>query len=263
MKQGVVTINRTGKVYEIKSDEDFKVEIPVNELILGKNEITVYLEDNNDNKPSVIDTIYLDYNQIQFTNVKKINNGWTLSTNTYNGFIDESDVCIETSLLGTNGKWTAIEHQSFSATKNEDDSISVDIPSSIYSTGYSFLKVMLNTGLKYGGAPLYIYAGSANPNGYFDYILPNTNESVLVMSDGPTYIHTVSTPTDYEVCKDWTVEQWETYNHTFGDVYWAGSNTVPRNYQIDMNNIRSGDSYCVIAYFVKGKPAKSAVMVKP
>lgn len=263
MKQGSVTINRTGKLYEIKSDDSFKVEIPVNELILGENEITVYLEDNNNNKPSVKDTIYLDYNQIQLNTVTKTNNGWTLSTNTYNGFIDESDVCIETSLLGTNGKWTAIEHQSFSATKNEDNSISVDIPSSIYSTGYSFLKVMLNTGLKYGGAPLYIYAGTANPNGYFDYILPNTNESVLVMSDGPTYIHTVSTPTDYEVCKDWTVEQWETYNHTFGDVYWAGSNTVPRNYQIDMNNIRSGDSYCVIAYFVKGKPAKSAVMVKP
>ena len=277
IKNGTVTVNRTGHKFDFSDDGSgyyYCAYVPIQEFLLGNNSVTVNIKDNQNNTLEKRDTVYLDYDSLAFEKAEKKDEGWRITTGIDNEYHHPYYMDIEWSLLNTsetNPEWSAIkEYFGGAITNNPDNSYSMNISFTFSNYGYnsaseySFLKIMTKPSeKKYGGAPMYIYAGSANPNGYFDYILPNTNESVLVMSDGPTYIHAVSTPTDYEECKDWSIAQWETYNNTFGDVYWAGSSTAYRNYQIDMTKIRSGESYCVIAYFAKGKPAKSAVMVKP
>ena len=277
IQKGTVTVNRTGHKFDFSDDGtgySFVASVPIQELLLGNNSVTVNIKDKQNNSLEKQDNIYLDYDPLTFEKAEKKNAYWWFTTGVDNDEHYASELDVQWTYLNTsddNPQWSDIDDPpTATRIKNSDNSYLMKIQKSYIfgdNNDYSFLKIMTVTRLRYnnntfGGAPLYIYAGDANPNGFYDYILPNTNESVLVMSDGPTYIHAVSTPTDYYECKDWSIAQWETYNHTFGDVYWSGSSTVPRNYKIDMDEILPGESYCVIAYFVKGKPAKSAVMVK-
>ena len=97
-------------------------------------------------------------------------------------------------------------------------------------------------------------------------ILPsgNTNSTFSVASDAPVFVNTLVTDLEYEICKDWTVEQWEFCHDTIGDKYLNLNNTqTQKKYIVPVNEITSGQCYVVIAHFANGNVEMSDVMQKP
>ena len=102
--------------------------------------------------------------------------------------------------------------------------------------------------------------------GKYDYILPYSNTSVLVSSDAEVFIHTLITSEPYDVCKDWTEREWETYHKhicTQTLVFSADDHSAQRyNIVFAEGDIKKGDCYCVVAHFADGTMTKSAVFQK-
>ena len=114
--------------------------------------------------------------------------------------------------------------------------------------------------------PAYFYTGAAS-DGVHDMVLPHGNSTsiVTVKSNQPVFVNTVVTDMDYDICKDWTAEQWEFCHDTFGNKYmdFTTAPLVDQKYEIPVNAITSGQCYVVIAHFANGKSDMSDVMVKP
>lgn len=129
--------------------------------------------------------------------------------------------------------------------------------------------------------PNYYYLGAQN-SGDYDGILNNgdSKTSVFVSSDAPVFVHTLVTTRPYSECSTWSIDDWEQYRKEIGTkvmqfapdeehtVTVAGGQTFtyttsdhsPKRYDIPVEELSSGNCYCVIAWFADGTCAKSPVM---
>ncbi len=127
----------------------------------------------------------------------------------------------------------------------------------VYSTGaYSYAK--------------YFYTGEVDPivnTGIHDMVLPygSSVSKVIVLGDGPVFVHTVVTDRDYNECKKWDVKDWEFYKKSIGSKYmdFTDAPGAQQKYEIPMTEIDSGQCYVVIAHFANGNIEMSDVMIKP
>lgn len=118
------------------------------------------------------------------------------------------------------------------------------------------------------GAQTIFYTGSAGSNnGKSDLLLQNGNsaDSVAIQSDAPVFIHTLITDEPYEVCKDWTITEWETQKKHIGNEILPPEGTsgiYSLRYDIPVEQIKTGQCYCVIAHYATNKILQSQVMVR-
>ena len=109
---------------------------------------------------------------------------------------------------------------------------------------------------------------STTYNSSYDLILPNggSQDSVAISSHSPVLVQTAVTWQPYEVCKDWSAEEWIFYKHIIKNEQLDLDNTNSLiRYRIENENgnqIKPGQCYCVIAHFADGHTEKSAVMIK-
>ena len=120
---------------------------------------------------------------------------------------------------------------------------------------------------QYGNsAPQYFYTGTQRNSGNYDYISPYVNDDpyVFVISDAPTFVHTLVTKHSFEECSKWkSVNKWEHNHRHIGDKYLVFSTDPERQrYRIPVEEMDSGDCYVVIAHFADGTSAISEVMQK-
>ena len=120
---------------------------------------------------------------------------------------------------------------------------------------------------KFGNSvPYYIYTGSTKNSHEYDYItsLGSSKKEVLVVSDAPTFVHTIVTKYPLSECQNWTVEQWEHNHKHIGDKYmtFPTENPTAKKYTIPVDSMDTGDCYVVIAHFADGTTAMSEVMQK-
>jgi hypothetical protein len=147
-------------------------------------------------------------------------------------------------------------------------------PTETYSTTYlyatddynvenitnAFIKfsVFRNNGAEWS-TPRIQYSGSAG-TGNVNYMFKNgTARSVVVCSDAPVFIHRFKTDVPFEICKNWTTDQWmflgeETIFPSYLIDFQEG-NTTPK--VVDLRN--NADNYVVIAHFANG----DTIMVGP
>ncbi len=111
--------------------------------------------------------------------------------------------------------------------------------------------------------PSYFYTGTKG-SGNYDLLMANgsSKTSVAVSSDAPVFVHTLVTSKDYESCKNWTEYEWEFHKKSVGDTFlsFSSSNSNPQKYTIPVDEIESGECYCVIAHFSDGSTVMSDVM---
>ncbi len=118
------------------------------------------------------------------------------------------------------------------------------------------------------GAQTIFYTGSAgSSNGKSDLLLQNGNssDSVAIQSDAPVFVHTLITDEPYEVCKDWTITEWETQKKHIGNEILPPEGTsgiYSLRYDIPIEQIKTGQCYCVIAHYATNKILQSQVMVR-
>ena len=109
----------------------------------------------------------------------------------------------------------------------------------------------------------YIYTFNA---ANIDKTFIETSTGMWIASNGPVMIHTLSTKTKYNICKDWTVEQWELYHKESGLIFPErdnNNNYYTCNYKIDNSAISSGECYVIIAYFADNTVRMSNVKQMP
>lgn len=116
--------------------------------------------------------------------------------------------------------------------------------------------------------PYIFYTGSGgSTNGKSDLLISNggSTDSVAVQSDAPVFVHTVVTDEPYNVCKNWSVTEWETYKKHVGDELFPSGNITGlfmQRYDIPGEQINPGQCYCVIAHYAAGTTIMSQVMVR-
>ncbi len=141
-----------------------------------------------------------------------------------------------------------------------------------FPSGYEnkFVKICVTEevadGLVHMPSPcIYLYTGSAG-SGDYDWLMdnPNADDYVFVSSDAPVYVHTLVIRQPYESCKDWSIQEWESYKENYGDKYMDFSDVDynQRRYSIPMDKIDEGSCYCVIAHFADNHVEKSKVFQK-
>ncbi len=263
-----------GKVY-------YYFSIPVWDLMPASglyNKISYYLEDNNGNKAE--GTAYgIDFvNRCRMSFIERDNSGDVTVSFTKN----------ETVSLSLKEKFFSKYNEN-----NWDTPVTVSInygmepPPFDYEdlSGYSlvhfraskidnslnnsFVKILEKTFGKYTywNSVIY-YNGSYSGNGQFNLLLdnPNSDANVFVKSDAKVFLHTMVTQVPYEVCKNWTVEEWEYnkehYNDICLDFTGATMNSTMGNYDIPVSDIPDGSCYCVIAHFANNTVRKSQVIQK-
>ena len=102
-------------------------------------------------------------------------------------------------------------------------------------------------------------------SGDYEYISPkgSSKSEVFVISDAPTFVHTIVTKYPLSECQNWTVEQWEHNHKHFGDKYMEfTANPTAKKYTIPVDSIDTEDCYVVIAHFADGSYDISEVMQK-
>ncbi len=134
----------------------------------------------------------------------------------------------------------------------------------------SFAKILVQRDDANGGEfanPVYLYTGAKATwnTGTYDYVIANgsSQETVIVSSDAPTFVHVLATSRPFDECKNWSETQWERNHRHFGDKYIDFSNDHSAQvYKIPMDVIYDEDwrCYVVIAYFADGTTAMSEVM---
>ena len=144
----------------------------------------------------------------------------------------------------------------------------VDLPLNQFVKVVSTAALEDNTSTpKFGNSvPYYIYTGSTKNSHEYDYVasLGSSKSEVLVVSDAPTFVHTLVTKYPLSECQNWTVEQWEHNHKHIGDKYmtFPTENPTARKYTIPVGSMDTGDCYVVIAHFADGTSAMSEVMQK-
>lgn len=117
----------------------------------------------------------------------------------------------------------------------------------------------------YLSKPVYFYNGRMINTGTYDFILPDdtSESSVLISSDAPVYVHTAVTSISYQKCKDWTVDDWDSYKKIVGpELVNITTGWEKKQYDIPLDEIESNQCYVVIAHFADGTTAMSDVKIK-
>ncbi len=113
---------------------------------------------------------------------------------------------------------------------------------------------------------LYLFNGDNPGTGKYDWLFdnPNSSDYVFISSDAPVFIYTAVTQMPYETCKDWSINEWESFKEHYGDEYcdFSTSDHAQRRYSIPLDKITDGSCYCVIAHFADNHVEKSKVFVK-
>ncbi len=127
----------------------------------------------------------------------------------------------------------------------------------------SFVRFITGSANDSRSYPVYFYTGTKG-SGNYDLLMANgsSKTSVAVSSDAPVFVHTLVTSKDYESCKNWTEYEWEFHKKSVGDTFlsFSSSNRNPQKYTIPVDEIESGECYCVIAHFSDGSTVMSDVM---
>lgn len=103
-------------------------------------------------------------------------------------------------------------------------------------------------------APRYKYTGRKG-TGENNYIIKNGNDhSVVVCSDAPVFIHFYQTNVSYDICNDWTVDQWLFWGE---ETFWSNAiidfeegNTTPKVYSFGSSFMNY--NYVIFAEFANG-----------
>ena len=104
-------------------------------------------------------------------------------------------------------------------------------------------------------APRYKYTGRKG-TGENNYIFKNGNAySVVVCSDAPVFIHFYTTNVSYDICKDWTTDQWLFWGE---ETFWRDAiidfeedNTTPKVYGYGSSLMKY--NYVIFAEFANGE----------
>ena len=113
--------------------------------------------------------------------------------------------------------------------------------------------------------PMYYYNGVAAVGcSENDFIISNgsSNQSVVIGSDSPVFVHTVVTSRPLKECKNWDYPEWEYYREEYGEKVLHCETASPKVYNIPVDEIGRGKCYVVIAHYADGKALMSEVMVK-
>lgn len=114
-------------------------------------------------------------------------------------------------------------------------------------------------------SPQFVYTGPES-SGDYDFLIPNgkSNNSVVICSDRPVYVHTLSTKCSYDKCKDWDSTVWEYYKeiHQPDVLRFTPDAHNPKVYKINTEYIDDDSCYCIIAHFANGDVLMSQVMQK-
>ena len=197
--------------------------------------------------------------QAAISKIEKSSTTWTL---TCSGYGDGKKLYIYT--LNNDGSWSDPNIQKM---KNTNIVLNTGYKNITLPDGSNFIKIV-HTSSNEGSFsyPAYFYTGSPS-DGIHDMVMPHGNSTsiVTVKSNQPVFVNTVVTDMDYDICKDWTAEQWEFCHDTLGNKYmdFTTAPLVDQKYEIPVNEITSGQCYVVIAHFANGKSDMSDVMVKP
>ena len=175
-----------------------------------------------------------------------------------------------------NGSWpespsaeVAIDWSSYQVISSDETRLTFSAASIGNNLNNSFVKILEKTFGKYTywNSVIY-YNGSYSGNGQFNLLLdnPNSDANVFVKSDAKVFLHTMVTQVPYEVCKNWTVEEWEYnkehYNDICLDFTGATMNSTMGNYDIPVDQIPEGSCYCVVAHFANNTVRRSKIMQK-
>ena len=112
--------------------------------------------------------------------------------------------------------------------------------------------------------PAYYYHGVSN-SGDYDYLQANgaSKDSVIVSSDAPVLVETLTTGYSYEICKEWTKAYWQRNRRSIGlKQIDFDSSSRAKKYSIPVDYIDQGDCYVVIVHFADGSSTMSEVMQK-
>ncbi len=246
-KSGTLTLS-DGSTYILNSSNSYTASIPFWKLL------------------SEYDTIYCSY-VLYDQNNNKAEGVWSpqiKSHNTCSGTTLSINSPVQNDsyfYIGQNsGSWTK------GGSKPTNNSATVSLPASKYIkvTGiwpYSHPESPDVNGWIY--KPMIHYTGSAS-SGNYDYIIQNTDNSILVASDAPVFAQTLVTTRSYEECSTWSAEEWEGFHKHIGDKYmeFSSSDHSPQKYTIPENEINSGECYCVVVHFANNTTAKSTVKKK-
>lgn len=271
MKKVKATVLETRKEYEANGES---LQVPLFDN--WGNTIIYEAEDNAENIYSGRTIVVGGYNRI-FESVEKLSTGWVLSTAEYtngslstNMFASEIYKFVVTNNASTEGTWAGhatipnTTHITLVDCPNGGKIGKRTITSSNLPSEPAFIKVLTKyVSNGYYGGPIYFYTGNQN-SGRYDYILPNTKSSVLIASDAPVFVNTLTTEKSYSECKNWTAEEWEFYHNHIGDnlLEFTATDHSPQKYKIPVDQIESRCCYCVVAHFADGTTAISEVMVK-
>ena len=132
----------------------------------------------------------------------------------------------------------------------------------------SYLKVFCgkqyDNGTKECTNPLYYYYGEPG-NKDNDFLLSNGNsdDSVIIDSDKPVYVHTVVTSAPIEECSTWDYSEWEYFKEEYNEkILNFSSTSEPKIYCIPVNKIKEGQNYIVIAHYSNNNVLMSPIMTK-
>lgn len=237
--------------YEIYDNAGNVAADTINSLNVVNNTTVHFKEMSDEGKLSIV-TGVSSYNNFQARFYKyNSDNSWELIKSGSNVWASISSVqTIIDPVLGQVYLRTYNPFVSDSLSVNCDNSFIKLAPQDInYST--------LNTIYFYNGTP-----GS----GDYDWFISNgeSKDSMLVSSDAPVLIHTYITQLPYETCKDWSIQEWETYKQSCGEkcIAFSNSDHGQRRYSIPVNEISDGSCYCAIAHFSDNHIEKSPVFQK-
>ncbi|MBB5225812.1 hypothetical protein DYE50_07960 [Treponema ruminis] len=245
-KRGTFTLP-DGTTYNFNSANSYTVEIPFWKLLNEYNTFNCRYEiyDNNNNKAEGV----------------------------WSPVIEDCFTCSNTTLTipgsPLNSSYFYVGQNSGSWSKNDsfiaDNRRTENLPASkfIKVTGYHSYGY---PGSTFNGTifkPLIHYTGSAS-SGKYDYILPNTENSILIASDAPVFAQTLVTNLPYSECSKWTAKEWEAFHKHVGDKYMAFSSSdhSPQKYTIPVSEIESGECYCVVVHFADNSTSMSEVKQK-
>ncbi len=119
----------------------------------------------------------------------------------------------------------------------------------------SFVKIstakLFGTTAGTGGFGYYYTSTTNKSSGSYDYMQKLSDSVWLVSSDAPTFVHTLKTNIPYNKCRNWTADEWETFNKSIGDVQYnfSSENSSPKRYNVPLNKIEKGECYVILAYF--------------
>lgn len=254
--------------YSALGTNNAAIEIPAWYLVKGTNVITYEKKDYANN--SVKETVRFSYPWdmryealFPFSVDKQDDGNWTIQsspwTNKYDGklnFYNLSGSNINTSILEISLHMASYQTESGLKVFKISD---VVLPE---DAADSFIRMVP---LSCYGAQTIFYTGSAGTtNGKNDLLMPNGNstDSVAVQSDAPVFVHTLVTDEPYEVCKNWSIREWETHKKHIGDEVFNFTTASFQRYDIPVGQITAGQCYCVIAHYATNKAIQSEVMVR-